>query len=451
MRFTQLTDEQVQQMLSTAGAASVNDFFAGIPAVHRLRGPLDIPPGVSELELLADLESLAARNRDCTRQVCFLGGGAYDHFVPTLVDALAMQSEFLTAYTPYQAEASQGVLQAFYEFQTMVCQLTGMEVANASLYEFASAAAEAVIMSLAITRRNKVLLAGSTHPDVRQVIGTYARERAIEVEHIGAESGVLNEAALAAALDESVASVVLQSPNFYGALERLERIVPAIHDAGALAIVSTDPIACGLLKPPGAFDVDIVVGEGQALGVPPSYGGPYLGLIACREAYLRKMPGRVVGVAHDRDGRRGFCLALQTREQHIKRERATSNVCTNQGLLAMRAAVYMATMGKSGLAKVASMCFDKAHYAAERIAALDGYKLRFDAPFFKEFVVQTEHDVDRVLSVCHDRGILGGVPLGQFDEKLSDCFLVAVTEKRTKTEIDNLVAALEGVAPTSSR
>jgi len=442
MRFTQLTDEQVRHMLATTGMKAVDDFFVGIPTAHRLKRPLAIPTGVSELELLNDVELLAARNHDCTQRVCFLGGGSYDHFVPTLVDALAMQSEFLTAYTPYQAEASQGILQAFYEFQTMVCQLTGMEVANASLYEFATAAAEAMIMSLSITRRNRVLVAGSTHPDIRQVIDTYVRQREIEVEPIGAPDGVLDEGALAAALDDDVACVVLQWPNFYGCIERLDRIVPVVHDAGALAVVSVDPIACGMLKPPGAFDVDIVVGEGQALGTPPLYGGPYLGLLACREAYSRKVPGRVVGVAYDRDGRRGFCLALQTREQHIKRERATSNVCTNQGLLAMRAAVYMAAMGKTGIAKAASMCFDKAHYAARKIAALDGYGLRFDAPFFKEFVVQTDRNVQQVLGKCRERGILGGVPLGRFDDRLNDCFLVAVTEKRTKTEIDELVSTL---------
>ena len=294
-------------MLRATGASSVDDFFVGVPAKHRLKKMLDIPRGVSEMDLLGDLESLAARNRDCTQQVCFLGGGSYDHFIPTLVDALANQSEFLTAYTPYQAEASQSILQAFYEFQTMICQLTGMEVANASLYEFASAAFEAVSMSLAITRRNKVLVAGSTHPDIRAVIDTCSAERGIEVEHLGAEEGVLDETALASALDERVASVVIQSPNFYGVLERLDRTVPMIHQAGALAIVSTDPIAGGLLKPPGAFDVDIWVGEGKALGVPTSYAVPCLGLLACRRSDLRKLPVPVVGVTRAGKGWGGVC------------------------------------------------------------------------------------------------------------------------------------------------
>jgi glycine dehydrogenase subunit 1 len=242
-----------------------------------------------------------------------------------------------------------------------------------------------------------------------------------------------------------VAAVVIQSPNFFGCLERLDRIVPVVHKHGALAIVSTDPIAGGVLKPPGAFDVDLVIGEGQALGIPLQYGGPYLGLLAVREKHLRRMPGRVVGVARDSDGRRGFCLALQTREQHIKRERATSNVCTNQGLLAVRASIYMAAMGKCGIARVASQCFDKAHYAAEKIAKLDGYELRFDMPFFKEFTVRTSHPVPRVMAACRERGILAGVPLGRVDERYGDCFLVAVTEKRTKAQIDELVEALRNV------
>ena len=253
----------------------------------------------------------------------------------------------------------------------------------------------------------------------------------------------MDESALAAALNDSTAAVVLQSPNFFGCLERMDRIIPAVHKAGAMAIVSTDPIACGMLKPPGAFDADVVVAEGQALGIPLQYGAPYLGLIATREKFLRKLPGRVVGQTRDLEGRRGFCLALQTREQHIKRERATSNICTNQGLFAVRASVYMAAMGRQGIGKVANQCFDKAHYAAERIGKRKGYGIAFAAPFFKEFTVRTTRGVDRVLTKCRERGILGGVPLARFDDRYGDCFLVAVTEKRTKQEIDDLVAALD--------
>ncbi len=429
-------------MLSQIGVDSIDALFATIPPELRLTKPLAIPRGVSELELLRDTGSLAVRNHDCTELVCFLGCGAYDHFIPTLVDELAGQTEFLTAYTPYQAEASQGILQLFYEFQTMVCMLTGMEVANASLYEVATAAAEAAIMATNITRRRQAIVAESVHPDTLSVLRTYAGPRDIEVVTIPAPQGVVDQATLADALSDATAAVVLQSPNFYGCIERLDQMIPTIHKHGALAVVSTDPIASGLFKTAGEFDADIVVAEGQALGVPLQYGGPYLGLLAGREKYLRKMPGRVVGVSRDIEGRRGFCLALQTREQHIKRERATSNICTNQGLLAVRAAIYMAAMGRCGIGQVASQCFDKAHYAADQITSLDGYELRFKEPFFKEFIVRTSRGVKPALDVCRERGILGGVPLIRFDDAFGDCFSVAVTEKRTKAEIDDLVAAL---------
>ncbi len=446
MQYTQITDSQVKEMLDTIGAKSIEELFAPIPDKLRFNGDLNIPKGVSELELLRDTELLAGRNHSASDLVSFLGGGAYDHFIPTVVDALSGQSELLTAYTPYQAEASQGVLQLFYEFQTMICELTGMDVANASLYEGASAAAEAMLMALNITRRKRVVIAESAHPDTMAVLRTYLAQHEAELVTIpvGA-NGCIDGQSLASVINDETAAVIIQSPNFFGCIERIDRLIPMIHEHGAMAIVSTDPIASGLLKPPGAFDADIVVGEGQALGIPLQYGGPYLGLLATREKYLRKMPGRVVGMTKDVDGRRGFCLALQTREQHIKRERATSNICTNQGLLAMRASIYMAAMGKQGIATVASQCFDKAHYAASQIAEVDGYELTFDTPFFKEFVVKTTRSVDKVLSVCRDSGILGGVALSRFSMGMDDCFLVAVTEKRTKQEIDALVDVIGAI------
>ncbi|MGD2108673.1 MAG: aminomethyl-transferring glycine dehydrogenase subunit GcvPA [Phycisphaerae bacterium] len=442
MKYTQFTESQVQEALRVIGADSIDALFSTIPSKLRMKGELDLPRGLSEPELLKDAERLASRTSGCDELVSFLGCGSYDHFIPTLVDALSGQTEFVTAYTPYQAEASQGVLQLFYEFQTMICALTGMEAANASLYEVASAAAEAVLMATSATRRRRVLVSASVHPDTRRVLQTYLNPQAVELVTLPAPDGAVDEDALKGEMDESTAAVVVQTPNLYGCLERLDRIVPVVHAQQALAIVSTDPIACGMLKPPGAFGVDIVVGEGQGLGIPLQYGGPYLGLLATREKYLRKMPGRVVGMTKDVEGRRGFCLALQTREQHIKRERATSNICTNQGLLATRAAIYMASMGQRGLVEVASQCFDKSHYAAREIGKLRGYELRFDAPFFKEFVVRTDRGVEAVLGACRQRGMLAGVPMGRFDERLSDCFAVAVTEKRTKEEIDELVAAL---------
>ncbi|MCH7700691.1 MAG: aminomethyl-transferring glycine dehydrogenase subunit GcvPA [Planctomycetes bacterium] len=442
MDFTQLTADDVQGMLSAAGAESVESFFSGIDPAHRVDGLLDIPLGVSEPELLAALGALAAQNQDCERQVCFLGAGSYDHFIPTIVDHLASLGSFLTGYTPYQAEASQGSLQAFFEFQTMICQLTGMEVANASLYDYATAAAEAVLMARTITRRSKVVISAAVHPDTVAVVSTYTRQLELESVCASLADGVTDADALASQIDENTAAVVVQSPNFFGAVEDLEQLADCAHRAGALLIVGTDPISCALLRPPGACDADIVVGDGQPLGIPMQYGGPVLGFLSCRTDYLRKVPGRIVGMGEDRDGRRSFCLTLQTREQHIKRQRATSNVCTNQGLMALRATFYLAAMGKQGLSHVASLCFDKAHYAAECIAELDGYKLRFDQPFFKEFTVQTTREVPTVLEHCRAQGILAGVSMGRWFDTLTDCFTVSVTERRSRQQIDELVEAL---------
>ncbi len=443
MDYTQLTESDEQTMLATIGAKTVDELFAGVNEAHKLKERLDIPPGLAEMELLADLERLASKNVSTDQQISFLGGGIYDHFVPTIVDSLAMQSEFLTAYTPYQPEASQGVLQAFYEFQTMVCQLTGMDIANASFYEFASAAAEAALMACRITRRSRVVVSDATHPDLRRVLTTYLYETDHEVIVVKSTDGATPIEAVRKLVDEHTAAVIVQHPTFFGTLEDMPVIADLAHGAGALLIASVDPISCGLLKRPGDYGADIVVAEGQSLGVPQSYGGPVLGLLAFRQAYLRKIPGRLVGQTTDRDGRVGYCLTLQSREQHIRREKATSNICTNQGLLAMRATVYMAALGKSGIAQVAKRCFDTAHHAAERIAALPSFELAFDVPFFKEFVVRSKRkDVTAVLKACQQAGVLAGVPLGKWYPQLDDCFMVAVTEKRTKSEIERLVDAL---------
>lgn len=432
-------------MLGRIGVRTVEDLFRDVPAANRLRQPLNLPAAMSEPELLAHLNALAAENHGCDELVCFLGGGAYDHFIPAVVDALAGQSEFVTAYTPYQAEASQGSLQAFYEYQTLICQLTGMDVSNASLYDGASAAAEAVLMARAITGRRRLVISAAVHPETRQVLETYVRNLPIDLATVPAPDGQTDLDGLRRQANEDTAAVFVQSPNVFGCVEALEAAGTAIHETGGLLIVSVDPIACGLLKSPGACGADIVVGEGQPLGIPLSYGGPYLGFMACRDAHLRKMPGRLVGATQDKEGRRGFCLTLQTREQHIRRERATSNVCTNQGLLALRAAIYLAAVGRTGLAQIASLCLAKSHYAAARIAELDGFALRFDAPFFKEFVVRTEKDVSQALRRPRERGILAGVPLGRWFPEMADCFLVAVTEKRTKAEIDELTETLREV------
>jgi glycine dehydrogenase subunit 1 len=442
MHYTQLTDTDVGHMLDTVGVDSVEDLFQGIPAESRLTQPLDVPAGLSEFDLLADLQRLGNANHSCDDLICFLGGGMYDHFIPTVVDSLASQSEFVTAYTPYQAEASQGSLQAFYEYQTLICQLTGMDVSNASLYEGATAAAEAVLMATSTTGRNRVLVSAGVHPHTREVLQTYAASLPIEIVTIQTANGQTPRDDIDREIDDKTAAVLLQTPNFYGCLESVDQLIASAHDNGALAILSVDPIGCGLLKTPGELGADIVVGDGQPLGIPMSYGGPTLGFMACKKKFMRKLPGRLIGATTDASGRRAYCLTLQTREQHIRREKATSNICSNQGLLALRVAVYLSAVGKQGLHQVASLCLDKAHYLAERINELDGYSLRFKGPFFREFTVQTTKDIDRVMRVCRERGILAGLSLGKWYAGLEDCFLLAVTEKRTKQQMDELVEAL---------
>lgn len=442
MDYIQLTDSDVQHMLATIGIQHTEELFQDIPIESRLDRPLALPDALSEMELLADLDRLASANRHCDELTCFLGAGVYDHFIPTVVDALSNQSEFVTAYTPYQAEASQGALQAFYEYQTLICQLTGMDVSNASLYEGATAVAEAVLMARSITGRRRVFISSAVLPDVRSVLATYVRELPIDLSIVETVGGLTHPDDLRQVVDDQTAAVVVQSPNFFGCVERLDRLCAIGHECGAIVIASVDPISCALLKRPGEHDVDIVVGDAQPLGIPMSLGGPSLGFMACKRAFMRKMPGRLIGATTDRDGRRAFCLTLQTREQHIRREKATSNICTNQGLLALRVAIYLSAVGRLGAAKVASLCLDKSHYAAERISRIDGFEIRFRSPFFKEFVVRTTKDITELLAYCRGRGILAGVPLRIWYPDLSDCLLVAVTEKRTRSQIDAWVTAL---------
>lgn len=443
MDYIQLTDADRKQMLKTIGVDNVESLFRDIPPDVRMHEPLHLPGPLSEMELLADLNRLAGRNTDCEELTCFLGAGVYDHFVPTVVDHLASQSEFVTAYTPYQAEASQGALQAFYEYQTLICQLTGMDVSNASMYEGATAAAEAVLMARAQTGRRRVLVSAAVHPDTRGVLATYLAALPIELIEIPATNGAMDAQALSEQLDDYTAAVLIQTPNFFGIVERLGDVAAAAHEVGAICIASVDPVSCALLKTPGELGADIVVGDGQPLGIPMSFGGPSVGFMACRGTFMRKMPGRLIGATQDRSGRRAYCLTLQTREQHIRRERATSNICTNQGLLALRVAIHLSALGRHGLSKVARLCLSKAHLAAERIAGLDGFDLAFAGPFFKEFVIRTTRPMDRVLQRARDRGILAGVPLGSWYPDHADCLAIAVTEKRTREEIDQLVAALD--------
>jgi glycine dehydrogenase subunit 1 len=436
------TPDDQRAMLERIGVTSVDDLFASIPAELRLGRPLDVPPALTEIELTQHVQALAARNRAAGDAVCFLGGGSYDHFIPAVVDSIAGRGEYYTSYTPYQAEASQGSLQAFFEFQTLVCQLTGMDVANASLYEGGSAVAEAVFMAIGVTgRHGRVVVADSVHPHYRQTLSTYLANLEAQPLTLPAPHGYLDPDDVKRAVNDQTPCVVVQHPNFFGCLEEVEALAAAAHARGALFIVSFDPISCGLLKRPGQYDADIAVAEGQCLGNPMGFGGPYVGLLACRDKYVRKVPGRLVGQTVDRGGRRCWVLTLQTREQHIRREKATSNICTNQGLIALRAAVYLAALGPQGLRETAELCTRKAHYAAEQLRRVPGFRLRFDRPFFKEFTVQVPGAVDPLLSALLSAGYHAGLPLGRWYPDLADCASVAVTEKRTRQEIDGLVAS----------
>jgi glycine dehydrogenase subunit 1 len=427
-------------MLKQIGVSSVQDLFRSIPESLRLKRLLNIPAALSEIELTQHLQRLAASSQSADEVVCFLGGGSYDHFIPAVVDTVAGRSEYYTAYTPYQAEASQGSLQVFFEYQTLICQLTGMDVANASLYDGGSALAEAVLMALTITQRSgQVLIAESVHPEYRQTLATYLHNLDTGIVSLPAPLGYIDPEVARRAIDDQTACVVVQHPNFFGCLEEVEALAEIAHARGALFIVSFDPISLGLLKRPGQYGADIAVSEGQCLGNPMSYGGPYLGILACRQPFVRKMPGRLVGQTVDREGRRCWVLTLQTREQHIRREKATSNICTNQGLMALKAAVYLAALGPQGLKETAELCARKAHYTAEQLAKLDGVRLKFDRPFFKEFTLEVDSHVPTLLERLLAGGYHAGLHLGRWYPRLDRCVSVAVTEKRTREDIDVLV------------
>jgi len=454
MSYLPHTADEVRQMLEAIRAAGgpadavdrgIDALFHGIPAECRLRRPLDIPAAMDEATLERHIRELAGRNASPATSVCFLGGGAYDHFVPAVVDSLASRGEFYTSYTPYQAEASQGNLQVYFEYQSLIAVLTGMEVSNMSLYDGGSAAAEAVLMALsAAPEKKRVVMASTVHPEYRQVVATYLANLGVEAVTVPAVDGVVEPAAVARACDGHTACVLLQQPNFLGSIEDLTALTKAAHDAGALVAVAVDPVSLGLLKRPGDCGVDIVVAEGQPLGNHLAYGGPYLGILACRESFVRRMPGRLAGQTLDRRGNRCWVLTLQTREQHIRREKATSNVCTNQGLLALRSAIYLSVMGPQGLREVAEACLAKATYARRRLLAGGRLTAAFDQPFFREFVLRdTRGRPEELVEELLASGYLAGIPLGRWYPDLDDCLLVAVTEKRTREEIDGLAAAVE--------
>jgi glycine dehydrogenase subunit 1 len=446
------TPDDERAMLAAIGVQSVDDLFAMLPADVRLNRPLRLPAALSEVELTRNLSELAARNCSASDKVCFLGGGSYDHFIPAVVDAIAARGEFYTSYTPYQPEASQGNLQAFFEYQTLITQLTGMDVSNASLYDGGSAATEAMLMCLSATRRHgNVVAAASVHPEYRQILATYLRNLNVELVTVGTPDGALAPEDLARAINDQTAGVLIQHPNFFGNLEEMEQLAEITHRAGALLVVAFDPISLGLLKRPGDYGADIAVAEGQSLGSPMSFGGPYLGIMACREEFVRRMPGRITGQTVDRHGRRCWVLTLQTREQHIRREKATSNICTNQGLFALRATVYLASLGPQGLREVAELCLQKAHYARRELATQTALRPAFDKPFFKEFVVRIgAKRIDPWLEEASDLGFFAGVSLGRWYPDLSDCCLMAVTEQRTKDEIDRLVGVFSRLSKKES-
>jgi glycine dehydrogenase subunit 1 len=441
MPYISNTIEDRRAMLDAIGAASIEELFAMIPAELRLKGDLCLLPALGEMELSAHFAQLAGQNLSAACAPCFIGAGAYDHFIPAAIDAIASRGEFYTSYTPYQAEAAQGNLQALFEYQTLITQLTGMDVSNSSLYDGGTAAAEAVLMSLDVTRRGgRVVVAESLHPEYRQILKTYLANFPTEIITVGARDGTVAPADLEQAVNAETACVLVQHPNFFGCLEEVESLAEIAHKTGSLLIVAVDPISLGLLKRPGQYGADICVAEGQSLGNPLSYGGPYLGIIACRERFVRRMPGRLVGQTVDRRGRRCWALTLQTREQHIRREKATSNICTNQALFALRAAIYLALMGPQGMKDVAKLCLQKANYALDRLTAGGKLTKVFNRPIFKEFTVRaTDGNVEKLLEAAQKENILAGVPLGRWHPHLSDCLLVAVTEKRTKEEIDRLV------------
>jgi len=443
MRYISNTPAQQKEMLRTIGAARIEDLLSPIPPKARLSRPLNVPAGLAETDLIQHMRELASRNANADDFVCFLGGGAYDHYVPSPVNHLISRGEFFTAYTPYQPEASQGTLRTIYEYQTMIAELTGMEVANASIYDGGSSLAEAALMAHAATDgREQLVISRGVNPLYRQVVASYAEGPRLRVKEVPLGDGATDMAQLKKAVSDKTAAVILQYPNFFGCLEDVQAAATIAHAAKALCVVAVDPVALGLLAPPGALGADIVVGEGQGIGVSLAYGGPYLGFFATKTDLIRRMPGRLVGVTVDRDGKRGFVLTLQTREQHIRREKATSNICTNVALCALMATIHLALVGKQGLRKVGELALAKAHYAAESLSKIRGVRLRFTAPFFKEFVLQLPKSPERVVNRLVKERILAGVPLKSFDRSLKDCLLVAVTEKRTRQEIDAYVQAL---------
>ena len=444
MRYLPKSPADRLEMLRDIGVASIDDLFSTIPAEYQLQRDLNVPRQQAESEIIAHFA--AAANSNALGYASFLGAGAYRHYKPVIIDSLVLRGEFLTSYTPYQAEISQGTLQAMFEFQTMICELTGMEIANASMYDGSTGAAESVMMAVRVTGRSNVVVARTVHPEYREVLHTYAQHQGLPTEFVGfSENGRVDMAALAAAVNEETACVLIQSPNFFGTIEDVAAIAELAHKKGALLIVSiAEAISLGIVKPPE--EADIVSLEAQSFGVALSYGGPYCGVIACKEKFLRQMPGRLIGETKDKNGKRGFVLTLSTREQHIRREKATSNICTNQALVALMATVYLSVFGKQGLKELAEQNLAKAHYAARALSEASGAQLLFSgAPRFNEFVLAFEQDAEMVNSALLQQKIIGGLPLNKWFPELGNATLWCATELNTRQQIDAAADALAGI------
>jgi glycine dehydrogenase subunit 1 len=444
MRYIPNTDAECHAMLEAMGLSAIEALFDSIPEELRFAGPLDIPKALSEQEVLRQMRTLAGRNANVEDYAAFLGAGAYHHFIPSIVPVLTSRGEFMTAYTPYQPEMAQGTLQAVYEYQTLICQLTDMEVANASLYDASTGVAEAVLMARRLTQRDEVLLSEAVHPEYRAVLRTYVQNLGMQVCEIPVdEAGQTPLSQVQERLSPRTACVVMQSPNFWGVIEDLTGFAEVLQrDMALLVQVIAEPVSLGLLKPPGAWGADIVVGEGQSFGNTLSYGGPYLGFFATRDRYVRQMPGRLVGETIDTEGRRGYVLTLSTREQHIRREKATSNICTNEGLCALTATIHLCTLGKIGLRRLAELNLQRATYARQQLAAIPGCRIPFTGPTFNEFVLETPQLAATLIRQLSMQHLLPGLDLGRFDSERSHQLLMCVTEMNSRAEIDQLCAAL---------
>lgn len=442
MNYVPHTDNDKTRMLNTIGARSIEDLFKDIPPSLRPKS-FDIPEGKSEFEVTKLIQKLASRNS--THLINFVGAGFYDHYIPAAVDALSGRSEFYTAYTPYQPEASQGWLQSIYEYQTAICELTGLDVSNASLYDGGTALYEAAMMAVRLTGKNKIIVDQGVNLIYRTMLYTYTSNLSVDFVETPVSHGQSSRDEIFKCLDDKTAAVIVQNPNFFGAIDDYTDIVDKAHKAGALAIQSTYPIAMGMLKTPGDMGFDIATGEGQSMGIPLSFGGPYLGFMTARQAHVRQMPGRIVGATVDKDGRRGFVLTLQTREQHIRREKATSNICSNEALCALRAVIYLTLLGKTGLKELAELNYDKAEFAKDVLSKISGVTVKKSSPTFNEFTLCLPKNADDVVHKMVEKGFAAGFPLGRFYKGLDNYLLVAVTEKRTREEILKYKDSLEAI------